>query len=151
MIQILIAEQGKVRTWRVDNFDVWPDDYTLRWPNFKPKEMASRDGSPGLLVDARLMDGLEELRALAGVPLRVNSGYRSKKHNTAIGGSPRSQHMLGKAADISTHRVAVEALAALAEKIPAFAGGGIGRYPKENFVHVDVRNGAARWEGHGDG
>lgn len=151
MKQILISENGKVRTWRVDSFDTWPDDYALRWPHFKPSEMASKCGSPGLLVDARLMDSLEALRALAGVPLHVNSGYRSKKHNKAERGSPKSQHMLGKAADIRTHRVTVEALAALAERIPAFAGGGIGWYPEDGFVHVDVRNGKARWEGHGDG
>ena len=32
----------------------------------------------------------------------VNSGYRSKRLNTIIGGAPTSQHMDGKAADITT-------------------------------------------------
>jgi len=35
-----------------------------------------------------------------GVPLYVSSGYRSPELNTAIGGSKRSQHMLGQALDI---------------------------------------------------
>lgn len=148
--QILIKENGTVRTWRVESFDAWPEAYALRWPHFTPKEMASKCGSPGLLVDARLMDALEALRGMVNVPLRVNSGYRAPKHNAAIGGSPKSQHVHGRAADLSTHRVSVEALAALAEKVDAFSQGGIGVYPEEGFVHVDVRGERARWTGHGE-
>lgn len=33
-------------------------------------------------------------------PIFINSGFRSKELNTAIGGSPTSQHMKGQAADI---------------------------------------------------
>jgi putative chitinase len=43
---------------------------------------------------------LEPLRALAGGPLHVNSGYRSALVNAACHGSPTSQHLNGEAADI---------------------------------------------------
>ena len=42
---------------------------------------------------------LEPARAVLG-PIRVNSGYRSKKVNSAVGGAWGSQHTLGQAADI---------------------------------------------------
>lgn len=43
---------------------------------------------------------LEPLRVSLGVPVVVNSGYRSPRVNKAVGGSKTSQHMLGEAADI---------------------------------------------------
>jgi len=42
---------------------------------------------------------LEPARAVLG-PIRVNSGYRSKKVNSAVGGAWGSQHQFGQAADI---------------------------------------------------
>jgi len=43
---------------------------------------------------------LEEVRAVLGQPIYVNSGYRSPKVNKAIGGKPTSSHQYGLAADI---------------------------------------------------
>ncbi|MXW01602.1 MAG: hypothetical protein F4X59_17575 [Holophagales bacterium] len=44
---------------------------------------------------------LEPLRqALGGWPILVNSGYRCEALNSRIGGSRRSQHMAGEAADV---------------------------------------------------
>jgi hypothetical protein len=45
-------------------------------------------------------DLLEPIRALLGVPLQINSGYRCDRLNRAVGGSRTSQHMTGDAADI---------------------------------------------------
>ena len=42
---------------------------------------------------------LEPTRFALG-PIRINSGYRSKKVNSAVGGAWGSQHTLGQAADI---------------------------------------------------
>ena len=42
----------------------------------------------------------QPLRDHAGVPIYVSSGYRSPKLNTAIGGSPTSQHTQGRALDL---------------------------------------------------
>ncbi len=42
---------------------------------------------------------LDPVRALLGVPLHINSGYRSPAVNSAIGGSATSAHMTGYAAD----------------------------------------------------
>lgn len=45
---------------------------------------------------------LNPCRQYIGTSIYVNSGYRSKKLNTIIGGALNSQHMDGKAADITT-------------------------------------------------
>lgn len=44
---------------------------------------------------------LEPLRGALGLPIVINSGYRSAKLNKAVGGSDTSAHPLGYAADIS--------------------------------------------------
>lgn len=45
---------------------------------------------------------LNPCRQYIGTAIYVNSGYRSKQLNTVVGGVPASQHMEGKAADITT-------------------------------------------------
>jgi len=42
----------------------------------------------------------ESLREWVGGPIKINSFFRGRKVNTAIGGSTRSQHMKGQAIDI---------------------------------------------------
>jgi hypothetical protein len=54
---------------------------------------------------------LDPLRLAIGRPLRVNSGFRSLAVNTAVGGSPTSQHKEGKAADVDADGMDAEALA----------------------------------------
>lgn len=44
---------------------------------------------------------LDRVRSLLGVPVLVSSGYRAPKVNEAIGGTKRSQHMLGQAVDFT--------------------------------------------------
>jgi len=96
-------------------------------------------------INQRLVDALQELRDLAGLPVRVTSGYRCPEHNRAIGGATRSQHLLGTAADISVRGMTSAEMYRLAEDVEAFRNGGIGVYPDKGFIHVDVRDGRARW------
>ena len=51
-------------------------------------------------IEALVNNVLDPLREAYGKPIYVNSGYRCEKHNKAVGGVPRSQHMVGEAADI---------------------------------------------------
>lgn len=46
---------------------------------------------------------LERVRTLLGVPMHVNSAYRSPKVNAAVGGSSTSAHMTGQAVDFVAH------------------------------------------------
>ena len=48
----------------------------------------------------RLAEFLEQIRNLLACPILVNSAYRSKSVNDAVGSKDTSQHRLGCAADI---------------------------------------------------
>ena len=48
----------------------------------------------------RLAELLEQVRALLGKPIMINSGYRSKQVNDSVGSKDSSQHRIGCAADI---------------------------------------------------
>jgi len=45
------------------------------------------------------MAGADRIRALLGYPMVILSGYRCKKLNDIVGGSPSSQHMIAQAFD----------------------------------------------------
>lgn len=75
-----------------------------RWPNFTPYELASdrdnpRDGA--LIINEHALDMLQRARELAKKPFKINSAYRSLRHNQAVGGSLNSRHLNGCAFDIS--------------------------------------------------
>lgn len=118
--------------------------------NFSRRELDCHcgcDAPPGVEANlARLAASLEVLRtALGATPLHVNSGYRCPAYNARIGGAKASQHMEGKACDLSGRKVLPKAIHDAAENVPAFRNGGIGLYP--TFCHVDIRPGPARWNG----
>jgi len=56
----------------------------------------------------RLAKLLEEVRAVIGKPISINSGYRSKIVNDAVGSKESSQHRLGCAADFHVVGMSVE-------------------------------------------
>lgn len=107
-------------------------------------------------VSQRLLDALEQLRTLAGVPIHINDACRCWQHNKEVGGVSSSQHLVTDAdghdreclaADIVIGALTVAQMTELARQVPAIQRGGIGVYP--NRIHVDVRLGArpARWSG----
>lgn len=51
-------------------------------------------------LKALVMNVLDPARERIGMPIRVNSGYRSQQLNKAVGGVSDSQHLLGEAADV---------------------------------------------------
>lgn len=84
-------------------------------------------------------------------PIHINSAYRTPAYNKSIGGSTRSQHCLGTAADIRIEGVEPLQLALYISSLPFFKNrGGIGLYDRNTgiyngFVHVDVRKNKSRW------
>ena len=84
-----------------------------------------------------LLRKLDELREMLGHPIEVSSGYRCSEHNRRIGGVDSSQHVMANAADVWSDYATTEKLLELAEKV---GFDGIGYYPEEGFIHVDVRN-----------
>ena len=51
-------------------------------------------------IEALVENVLDPLREAYGKSIYVNSGYRCEAHNRKVGGVPKSQHLLGQAADI---------------------------------------------------
>lgn len=47
----------------------------------------------------RTAESMDAVRALLGHPIHVNSGYRSPRVNSIVGGAPNSAHMAGYACD----------------------------------------------------
>lgn len=99
-------------------------------------------------IEPKLLDLLALLRTRLETvePLSVISGYRSPKTNAALheassGVASNSLHMQGMAIDI---RVPGRALAAVRTAALDMRVGGVGYYPKSNFVHVDVGR-VRRW------
>ena len=69
----------------------------------------------------RLAGLLEQVKSvLGGVPIMVNSAFRSKEVNDAVGSKDTSQHRLGCAADIRVPGMAPDAVvkAVIAAKLP---------------------------------
>jgi uncharacterized protein YcbK (DUF882 family) len=96
-------------------------------------------------VDPLLVASLEALRADLCGPLYINSGCRCEFHNKSVGGAETSQHLHGKAADV--YGFPPEIIREAALRVEAFNNGGIGFYPVNGFVHLDVRAMPARWTG----
>jgi uncharacterized protein YcbK (DUF882 family) len=112
---------------------------------------------------------LEPLRLMWSSPLVSVSGYRSPAHNAAVNGASQSQHMLGKACDVTPADVEWQALRAhflghagfeeFTAKMAADqarikqldllvehalgreleAVGGVGLYLESGWLHLDIR------------
>lgn len=112
--------------------------------HFSRREFACRCGCGFDTVDAELLAVLEEVRQHFDAPVVITSGCRCASHNQRVGGSPGSQHLLGRAADIQVRGVAPAAVAQHLEEL--YPGRfGIGRYA--TFTHIDTRNSASRFRG----
>jgi uncharacterized protein YcbK (DUF882 family) len=93
-------------------------------------------------IDTELLDLLFALQSKLETrePFHVISGYRSAKTNAALqaassGVANNSLHIVGKAIDI---RAPGRELRLLRKAAVGLNGGGVGYYPKSDFVHVDV-------------
>lgn len=69
--------------------------------HFELSEFDSPDeiGS-GSRMQSSTLQMLDDARGIAGIPFRINSGFRSKSHNAYVGGSKYSSHCYGYAVDI---------------------------------------------------
>lgn len=113
--------------------------------NFSRREFTCHCGCGANDIDLGLVNRLQLLRDVLDTPIRINSGVRCKAHNEAIGGSPRSKHVRGLAADISVPLYLLPWLYGAAKALWLEDGGGLGLYPEQGFVHFDVRSGRASW------
>ena len=116
--------------------------------HFQAGEFLPHDSSYRYLrLSPRLVEILEKIRSgVGGLSVTVHSGYRPPAYNRQIGGASQSAHVDGLAADISVPGLSVARLHQVADLIVGETGG-VGYYPDQGFVHVDVRGFLARWTG----
>ena len=119
--------------------------------NFYKEEFNSKDGV------VMLLDVLENIKDLANQlqvirdyikePLGINSAYRSPEHNAKIGGVKNSEHLKGRAADLTSKNFTPKQLSKVIIKLindGKIKEGGVGLY--NGFVHYDIRGYKARWD-----
>ena len=121
--------------------------------NFSKSEFECKSGEEmplDVLENVKLLAiQLQKIRDYVGKPIRINSAYRSEAHNKAIGGVKTSQHILGKAADITIDTFTPDEVVSIIENmltnemLGGFYIGGLGSY--NTFTHVDIRDKKARW------
>lgn len=119
--------------------------------HFSWEEAKCKDGTevpedlrPNVILVASEMEVLRY--ELGAMKINVHSWYRTKAYNAKVGGSPNSQHLLGKAIDISIKDVTPLEIKNKIEDLISrglMKEGGIGLY--KTFVHYDIRGNKARW------
>lgn len=98
------------------------------------------------------LDLLDPIRNAVGKAVKTNSVYRSPEYNAFVQGAKSSYHMRCMAADIRVQGWSALRLKTLIMDLHfenKIRLGGIGIYPKHNFVHVDIRpgKGLVQWRG----
>jgi len=86
-----------------------------------------------VVMDPDFLTMIDLSRGEAGVPFRITSGYRCRKHNTEIGGATHSAHVTGHAVDIAcsstAHRYKI---------VKTLLSNGFNRVGvSAHFIHVD--------------
>ncbi len=115
--------------------------------NFRLSEFRPGRHSYDLIrLSPELVEALEDIRERAGRPVTVTSGYRPPAYNAEVGGVPNSAHINGTAADIYVDGLSTDQLHTICDQVIGHRGG-VGYYPRQGFVHVDVRGKHARWNG----
>lgn len=105
--------------------------------NFKLKEFRCNDNSDKIILDVDFVrDKLQKIRDHFGVPVTINSAFRTPAYNKKVGGALSSYHLKGQAFDIVVQGVKPEHVAKYAQQIGV---PGIIQY--NTFVHVDSRKG----------
>lgn len=111
-------EWGKIKYFQPDEFD----DPTA-------------PGSGSAMMDYAFVERLDKLRRVWGLPLVVNSGYRTQAHNMAVGGVKDSAHQRGLAADLKMHGLTDAIRFAVVAALNGFNRIGIDM--KGDYVHLD--------------
>ena len=102
---------------------------------FTLEEFDSPDvpGSGNFMKEDFLM-ALDKARDIAGIPFKINSGYRTMEHNATIGGVENSSHIAGLAADVHCTESRKRFIMIAAFIAAGFTRIGIGK----TFIHVDL-------------
>jgi uncharacterized protein YcbK (DUF882 family) len=132
---------------RLGLVQVWPVGATANVSsNFVAKEFDDPDPAAAnhfTLISPALVACLQRIRDALGTPITITSGFRTLYTNTRIGGALNSYHTLGLAVDITTYNRLIDNTMQVIQsmlniqQLPEI--GGVGYYPGNHFIHLDVR------------
>lgn len=105
----------------------------LKYFDISEFDSPDKEGS-GKFMQPSFLAKLEEARAFAKVPFVINSGFRTKAHNKAVGGVENSSHTKGWAVDIRATTSAERFVILSALMRIGFNRIGIAN----SFIHVDM-------------
>ena len=137
----LVWLKKEKNTVDVKTYSLKNDGFIKLSKNSKVHEFACKDGTDEIKISEELVALLQKIRDHFGKSVTINSGYRTEAYNKKVGGAPKSQHLLGTAADIAISGAKPLEVAKFAE---AAGAGGVGLYG--SFTHVDVRKSPAKWD-----
>ncbi len=120
--------------------------------HFRVREFRCKDGSDKILIESKLIEVLEKVHEHFNCKaINITSGYRTAKHDKAVGGRGAGPHVAGKAADfkcvgqdgayISSKEIALY-LEDLGVKGIGYRCGG-----SSTSTHVDMNYRAKKWYG----
>ncbi len=102
---------------------------------FKLEEFKCKCGNcNGGEMNHTLIALIDRAREIAGIPFKINSGFRCNESNTASGGVNNSSHLKGLAVDIKVTDSRSRYLTIRALSLVGLSRFGIG----EDFIHVDL-------------
>lgn len=109
---------------------------------FPPRNLWGNIQNTALMLDA--------IRSELGAAIRILSVYRSPAYNACVKGETNSLHSRFNAIDFTCEAGNPEIWRRIADRLRGsdrrFVGG-IGIYPKGNFLHIDTRGRVANWIG----
>ena len=142
LFNIHTGEDFEGHYWREGHYD---EKALLRLTHL----LRDRRNNKELPIDPNLFDLMHKLQSTLGSndPYHIICGYRSKESNAKMHASSKgvaknSMHIKGKAIDLRLENTSLKELSNAARSLKA---GGVGYYPKSNFVHLDIRPKPAFW------
>lgn len=88
-----------------------------------------------VMIKAELVDRLQRMKRTVGLPVRIESGYRTPEYNKALGADPKSSHLIGQEVDVSCVGASLVVLA-IAAVLAGFQSVIVDA--KENLVHCGL-------------
>ena len=102
-------------------------------------------------INPELFHLMHKIQEEAGIQdqFEIICGYRSPETNKMLnkknsGVAKNSQHIKGNAIDLRMSGLKLSELKDIARQMKA---GGVGYYSRSNFVHIDIRQKPAYWQG----
>lgn len=106
----------------------------FKYFSFAEFDSPDEEGSGEKYMNENFIKRLDRARERAGIPFKINSGYRTEKQNKKVGGVSDSAHKKGLAADIAAKTENDKKIIAKALYQENFIRLGFGK----NFIHVDI-------------